>query len=186
MFTIKVDDEIELGLLEERHAPALFELTDRNREHLREWLPWVDGTTSLEDSRTFIRVSLETFSYNNGFPVGIWYQGYLAGCIAYHYFAWNTRRTEIGYWLGQEFSGKGIITRAARKLIEYGFGELGLNRIEIRCAPGNLKSRAIPERLGFTREGILRQVGIIHDGIVVDMVIYGLLVDEWAAKQVKP
>ena len=182
MFTIKVDDEIELGLFEERHAQALFELTDRNREHLREWLPWVDSTTSVEDSLSFIRVSLEAFSYNNGFPVGIWYKGQLAGCIGYHYFAWTTRRTEIGYWLGQEFSGKGIMTRATRKLIEYGFGELGLNRIEIRCAPGNLKSQAIPKRLGFTQEGILRQVGIIHDGIVVDMVIYGLLTHEWDVK----
>lgn len=182
MFTLRVDDEIELGLFEERHAQALFELTDRNREHLREWLPWVDNTRSVEDSKEFIRLSLDGFAGNSGFPVGIWYKGQLAGTIGYHFFAWATHRTEIGYWLGQEFSGKGIMMRATRKLIEYGFGELDLNRIEIRCAPGNLKSRAIPERLGFVQEGVLRQVSTIHDGIVVDMVIYGLLIKEWAKK----
>lgn len=180
MFTIRVDGEIDLGLLEERHAQALFDLTDRNREHLRIWLPWVDNTRSVEDSKEFIQLSLDGFAGNSGFPVGIWYKGQLAGCIAYHYFNWATLRTEIGYWLGQEFSGKGIVTRATRKLIEYAFDELGLNRVEIRCAPGNLKSRAIPEQLGFTQEGVLRQVSTIHDGIVVDMVIYGLLAKEWA------
>lgn len=119
------------------------------------------------------------FTGNTGFSLGIWYKGELAGSVGYHYFAWNTRRTEIGFWLGQDFGGKGIMTRSVRKLIEYGFNDLNLNRIEIRCAPGNSKSRRIPERLGFIKEGILRQVSTIHDGILVDMVVYGLLKDEW-------
>ncbi|MBN9387800.1 MAG: GNAT family N-acetyltransferase [Chloroflexi bacterium] len=181
MFSLRVDDEIELGLYEERHAQALFELTDRSREHIREWLPWVDGSTTVEASRNFIKISLKQYAENDGLAVGIWYKGELAGTASFHYFDWHTRRTEIGYWLGQEFTGKGLMTRAVRRLVEYGFDELNLNRIEIRCAPGNRKSRAIPERLGFTAEGTLRQVGFIHDNILVDMVVYGLLKDEWAA-----
>jgi ribosomal-protein-serine acetyltransferase len=182
VFSLYVDDEIELGLYEERHAQALFDLTDRSRAHIREWLPWVDGTTSVESSRNFIKISLKQYAESDGLTVGIWYRGELAGTAGFHYLDWPTRRTEIGYWLGQEFTGKGIMTRAVRKLVEYGFGELGLNRIEIRCAPGNLKSRAIPERLGFTEEGTLRQVGYIHDNILVDMVVYGMLASEWKNK----
>jgi ribosomal-protein-serine acetyltransferase len=179
MFSLRVDDEIELGLYEERHAPALFDLTDRSRAHIREWLPWVDGTTGVEASRNFIKISRKQYAENDGFAVGIWYKGELAGTASFHYFHWPTRRTEIGYWLGKEFTGKGIMTRAVKKLVEYGFAELGLNRIEIRCAPANHKSRAIPERLGFAEEGTLRQAGFIHDNILVDLVVYGLLKDEW-------
>lgn len=186
MFAIKVDNEIELGLLEERHAQALFDLTERNREHIGEWLPWVEDVKSAEDTRSFIKGALKQFSENDGFQAGIFYKGELAGCIGYHQFAWATRRTEIGYWLGQDFTGKGIMTRAVRRLVEYAFGELGLNRVEIRCAPGNLKSRAIPERLGFTQEGILRKVGLIHDRIIDDLVVYGLLADEWSKQNVQP
>lgn len=183
MLSLRVDDEIELGLLEEQHAQAVFELSDRNREHIREWLPWMDDTRSVEDTLAFIRRSLKQFSENNGFQVGIFYKGKLAGCLGYIYWDWATRRTEIGYWLGKEFTGKGLMIRSVRKLIEYAFGELGLNRVEIRANPNNLKSRAVAEKLGFTQEGILRKVGLIHDGVIDDLVVYGLLADEWAAKK---
>ncbi len=179
MFSLKVDDEIELGLFEERHAQTLFTLTDQNREYLREWLAWVDFTRSSEDSKGFIKITMKQVAENNGFQAGIWYKGELAGCIGYHYLEWSTRRTEIGYWLGQAYTGHGIMTRTARKLTEYAFGELGLNRVEIRCAPGNRKSRAIPERLGFTQEGTLRQVGLVHDRLLEDLVVYGMLAAEW-------
>lgn len=184
MFSLRVDDEISLGLLEERHAQALFDLTDRNRDFIRVWLPWVDFTKSPEDSKGFIKITRKQFADNDGFQTGIFYKGELAGMIGYHYFDWPTRRTEIGYWLGQEYNGHGIMTRATRKLSEYAFGELGLNRVEIRCASGNLKSRAIPERLGFTNEGTLRQVGFVQDNTLSDMVIYGMLAAEWKAKNV--
>ena len=186
MFTLQVDDEIDLGLLQERHAQMLFDLTDRNREHLRKWLIWVDSTKTAEDSKEYIKSTLQRLAENDGFQVGIFYKGELAGMIGYLYWNWTTRRTEIGYWLGRDFNGKGIMTRSVRKLTEYAFGELGLNRVEIRCAPGNLKSRAIPERLGFTQEGILRKVGLIQDQIIDDLVVYGLLADEWKAKNVQP
>lgn len=179
MFTLRVNDEIALGLLEERHAQALFELTDRNREFIREWLPWVDFTKSPEDSKDFIKRSLKQFSENDGFQAGIFYKGELAGCVGYHYFHWAARRTEIGYWLGQDFNGHGIMTRTVRLLTEYGFNVLDLNRVEIRCAPGNAKSRAIPERLGFTNEGTLRDVGFVLDNALSDMVIYRMLAREW-------
>jgi ribosomal-protein-serine acetyltransferase len=178
MFSLRVDAEIELVLREERHAQAIFDLTERNRAHLREWLPWLDATTTVEDTRNFIRGSLQQFAANNGFQAGILFKGELAGMIGYHFINWSSRRTEIGYWLAQAYEGKGIMTRAARKLTDYAFTDLGLNRVEIKCATGNLKSRAIPERLGFTEEGTLRQVAWHYDHFL-DLVVYSLLADEW-------
>lgn len=68
---------MELRLLEERHAEELFALTDRNRDHLREWLPWVDRTRTVEDRRNFARRSLKRFAEGDGFEAGIWHEGRL-------------------------------------------------------------------------------------------------------------
>ncbi|WP_343076315.1 GNAT family protein [Pullulanibacillus sp. KACC 23026] len=84
----------------------------------------------------------------------------------------------IGYWLGQGFQGKGIMTKALEAVIHYGFTELNLNRIEIQAAVGNKKSRALPESLGFKEEGRIRQAEWLYDHYV-DHVVYGLLVKDW-------
>ena len=183
MFSYKIDDETEIRLFAEQHADRLFALVDENRDYLREWLPWVDGTKTAEDTRNFIRISLEQFAANGGFAAGLWYRGELAGTIGFHKIDWPNQKAEIGYWISAGFQGKGIVTRAARALVDYTFNELGLNRMEIRCAEGNKKSRAIAERLGFHQEGTLRQSLLLNDHYV-DMVIYGMLKEEWGSRAV--
>ena len=178
MFRYQIDGEVELGLLEEQHAEALFALTDRNRAQLRAWLVWADKTNSPVDTTAFIRGALQQFAANNGFQAGIWVNGAVAGTIGLHYVDRINRKTEIGYWLGQEFQGKGIMTRACRALVAYAFDRLDLNRVEIRCARGNGKSRAIPERLGFTRDGALREAEWLQDHFD-DQMVYSLLASEW-------
>ncbi len=84
----------------------------------------------------------------------------------------------IGYWLGGEYEGKGIMTRACTALIDYGFGELGLNRIVIRASTENTRSQAVPLRLGFTREGVERQAEWLNDHFI-DMIVYSMLRSEW-------
>ncbi|WP_342770185.1 GNAT family protein [Oceanobacillus chungangensis] len=84
----------------------------------------------------------------------------------------------IGYWLAKDYQGKGIMSRVARALTEYAFHELDLNRVEIRAAYENLRSRAIPKRLGFVEEGKIRQAEWLYDHYV-DHVIYGMLASDW-------
>lgn len=174
----QIDEDTELYLLEEQHAEALFVLTDQNRQYLREWLPWLDNNMSLEDTEDFVRDSLEQFRNNNGFQMGLWYEGRLAGVIGYHRIDRANRATSIGYWLGASFQGKGLMTRACRALIDYAFNDLRLNRVEIRCAAKNAKSRAIPLRLGFKEEGVIRQSEWLYDHYV-DHVVYGMVKNEW-------
>src|SRR3712207_696566 len=163
MFRHELSENTELRLLEERHAEELTDLTDRNREHLRAWLPWVDATRTLEDRKNFIRGALEQFAHNKGFVAGIWYEGRLVGVIGYHALDWENRTVEVGYWLGEEHQGKGLVTAACRALVNHAFGELNLNRVVISCATENEKSCAIPERLGFRREGIERQAEWLYE-----------------------
>lgn len=168
----------ELRLLQESNAEELFSLVDRNRQFLREWLPWLDGNKMLADSQAFIHLSKEQHISNRGFQTGVWYKGKLAGIIGYHPIDWQNRIVMIGYWLGQEYQGKGIITAACRSLTSYAFDEYNLNRVEIKCATGNAKSCAIPERLGFTKEGIIREGEWRYDHFV-DLMLYSMLAHQW-------
>lgn len=182
MFSFPVNPEIRLTLLEHRHAQDLFELTHRNRSYLREWLPWVDATESPEDSKNFIDLSLNQHAKNRGFNCGIFYKNQFAGCIGFHSFDWQNKRTSLGYWLGEEFQGLGIMTNACRAMIAHAFTELGLNRIEIRAGVHNAKSRAIPEKLGFQQEGTIRQAEWLYDHFI-DHAVYGLLSSDWKTKK---
>ncbi|WP_068774293.1 GNAT family N-acetyltransferase [Paenibacillus sp. FJAT-26967] len=179
MFTNKINDHLELRLLEPRYAEELFRLIDHNRGYLKEWLPWVDGTMKVEDSQAFISASLQTFANNGAMQLGIFYQNKLAGCIGLHGIDRTNKSTSIGYWLGAEFQGHGIMTDSCRALVNFVFAEYGLNRIEIRASEFNAKSRAIPERLHFVQEGCVRQSEWLYDRYV-DHIIYGLLQEEWA------
>lgn len=181
MFLYRVDDEVELGLLEERHAEALFALVDANRAYLREWLPWLDYNKTVEDSRTFRRTCLQQFADNNGYQAGVWVQGELAGMLGHHGIDWANRTTSIGYWLAENFQGRGIMTRACRALVDQAFDEYGLNRVVIRCATGNAGSCAIPRRLGFTHEGVIRQAEWLYDHFV-DHNVYALLAEDWGRR----
>jgi ribosomal-protein-serine acetyltransferase len=178
VFSHKLTEDTQLRLLEERHAQELTALTDQNREHLRAWLPWVDANRTLEDRKNFIRSALKQFAQNKGLVAGIWYEGRLAGVIGYNALDWENRTVEVGYWLGEEHQGKGLVSAACRALVDHAFGELGLNRVVISCATENKKSCAIPERLGFRREGVQRQAEWLYDHFV-DHVVYAIVASEW-------
>jgi ribosomal-protein-serine acetyltransferase len=179
MFSYKIDDDAELRLIELRHAEELNALVTDNFEHIKEWSAWLtDQERPIERTREWVGQNLIRFAGNEGFTIGIWHEGALAGQIDYANLDWRNRQAEIGYWLGAAFQGKGLVTRACRVLINHAFHELKLNRLYMRCAVENRKSRKIPEKLGFRQEGILRRSNWLHDHFVDD-VIYALLADEW-------
>jgi len=181
MFTYKIDDDTDLVLIQPQHAEDLYALIEQNQNHIKEWSAWLKDDHTIEDTHIFIKRNLKQFAENEGFTIAIRYKGEMAGQIDYHYFDWANRKTEIGYWLGESFQGKGLVTKTCRVLIDYAFNELNLNRVEMRCGVENKKSRKIPEKLGFREEGVARQSGWLHDHFV-DYVIYGMLANEWQEK----
>ena len=90
-------------------------------------------------------------------------------------------RGSIGYLIAAEFEGRGLVTLAVPALLDVGFREIGLHRIEIKAGTENRRSRAIPERLGFVREGVERGSGKGASGYH-DLVVYSILEDEWPPK----
>ncbi len=171
-------DELVLRLLDEDDAAPLYALIDANRAHLRQWLPWVDNEQSVETARAFLRSAQRQYADNRGGQYGIWEREQLAGVVGQHPIDWGNRAGSLGYWLGAAFQGRGLMTRACRVLVTHMFRDLGLHRVEIRAAPGNRRSRAIPERLGFRQEGLLRDAEWLY-AHYVDLVVYGMLAHEW-------
>lgn len=174
MFLFKVDEDILLKVLEKSDATAFYAVVDRNRNYLREWLPWVDGMNCPEDYEPVISMWRKQLSDEDGFQAGIFYKGEVVGMIGLHGIDRGNRKTSIGYWLDSDYQGKGIMTRSCQAVIDYVFHTLNLNRVEIRCGTGNSKSRAIPERLGFTHEGTIRAGEFLYDHYI-NSEVYGLL-----------
>jgi ribosomal-protein-serine acetyltransferase len=178
MFTLKVDHEIDLRLLQIHDSSQLFQLVDKNRKHLRQWLPWVDSITSSVQYHSIIFAWLSQYSDNNGFQAGIHYHNKLVGVIGLHSIDWYNKQTSIGYYLAEGYEGKGIMTRTVTALLHYIFTQLHLHRVEIRCGKQNKKSCAVPERLGFKKEGFIRDGEFLYDHYH-DLVVYGMLSHEW-------
>lgn len=174
----KLGDDADLVLLEERHTADLYAVTSANREYLRRWLPWLDSTVTPWDTRAFIQRGLRLLSENEGFNCGVWQNSRLVGVVGLHSLSVSNRHASVGYWLAEQSQGKGLMTAACRVMVNHAFKALALNRVEIRCAVGNLPSCAIPVRLGFVHEGIIRQAEWLYDHFV-DHNVYGMLASEW-------
>jgi ribosomal-protein-serine acetyltransferase len=174
----RLSDHLSLELLTPGHADDLFRLTDENRDYLRQWLPWVDKVQTVDDTRAFILVAQAQFERHDGFQMVIHCQGNLVGTIGYHRIDWENRSTSLGYWLASAYQGQGIMTQACRVMVDHALRTLNLNRIEIRAATGNHRSQAVPKRLGFQPEGIIREGEWLYDHFV-DLMIFGLLQRDW-------
>ena len=178
MFRCEITPDAYLALLEPHHAEALYEVIDSCRPYLRQWLPWVDGSDNPEVTRSFIRSTLEGFAKLNHVACGIWWRDRIVGVISLFGISPAHRSAEIGYWLGEAYQGKGLITQACRAMCDYGFNERRLNRIVIRTATGNAKSSAVPQRLGFRLEGTLLEVVWLYDHFE-DLHVFAMLTRDW-------
>ena len=178
MFEHVIDNDLKLRMLREEDAQELFRVVDANRQHLREWLPWLDANTEVENTRQFIQSILQQHARDEGFTCAILHRGRIIGVVGYHPIRRGNRSVEIGYWLSREATSKGIMTKCCHVLVEHAFAHLGLNRVAIPVAVGNSRSRAIPERLGFKQEGVIRDAEWLYDHYV-DHVLYAMLKREW-------
>jgi ribosomal-protein-serine acetyltransferase len=111
-------------------------------------------------------------------PYGYFDGEKMTGSIGIYKIDFLNRIARIGYWIDEDYEGQGLVTGGARLLVGHALHDLRLNRIEIRCAPENLASRAVPLRLGFTEEGLHRQVLAIHGGFQ-DLIMYAMLAKDW-------
>ena len=177
--TLKVNDKFTLELIDYHHAEQLYQLVKVNRQHLREWLPWVDHMRTVEDFKRYIGNSKQRYAGQVEIGYVIMAGPQMVGRIGLYNIDLPNRHASIGYWIATEFMGQGIITGACKAVIDYSFNRLGLNRVEIRAGTENYKSQAIPQRLGFKKEGTIRQGEFVNNRFI-DLFVFSMLKEEWA------
>ena len=178
MLICKVEAQTELRLIGPSNREELFQLLEANRGHIRAWHSWIDILRSVTDVERAITVWQQQLAMNRGFYAGIWFKGRFCGIINHFNVDWSNRWTAFSYWLDAAHQGQGIMTACCRAMLSHSFNTWKLNRVTIECATHNTRSRAIPERLGFRFEGVIREVEWLHDRYV-DHAVYGMLSSDY-------
>lgn len=177
MFQCQIDHHISLQLPAQEDAPKLFTLITRSKSYLRPWLTWVDMTQNLQHTESYIEYLRNQFTAKRVCKVGIWYDQEIIGEVGFNFINGKDRSGSLTVWLAEERLRQGIATKSAKAMIQYGFEQLGLHRVEMAVASDNARALAFVESLGFVKEGILRHAECRYDEFV-DVVMYSKLSDE--------
>ena len=180
MFKHDLGDGAELRMLEFRHAQTFLEFIDTNRAHLGVYLGWGESINTLEDAERFIKRGIARYAEDALPWVGIWLEGKMVGGVLFFPLDRMVNSTEIGYWLGANVTGRGLMSKALNAMLEFVFEELKINRLVLHTDVCNQASRAVAERLGFKLEGIERQSWVVN-GEYTNNALYAMLAEEWRA-----
>ncbi len=177
--SVEVSDKIHLEEIRLSHSSDIFRTIDGQREYLGKWLPFVETTRALKDTQAFIKSVIETPAEKRELVFAIFYEGEFAGIIGTRFSDKVNRKTEVGYWLSETMQGKGIITLAVKSLVNILFNRKNINRIQIKCATGNLPSQNVAKRAGFIFEGVERDGELLSGEEFTDLKIYSKLKKEY-------
>ena len=145
----KVEGGIVLRSFNINEASKVFKTVKANTERLLKYMHWMTLDYSLKMAEEFVERSRANARKGESLSLGIFQEERLIGVIGFVGFDTIVRKTEIGYWIDGDWEGKGIISNGVRLLIDFAFNELSMNRIEIRCSATNVRSAAVPKRMGF-------------------------------------
>jgi ribosomal-protein-serine acetyltransferase len=181
MFSFPLSDDAVLILRTASIADSYNELVAANQERLAQWEPWALKPPVLAETRSFLEASARGWIEGSELPVAIAVredgQWHLAGAASLRINGY-ARSGEIGYWIGRDHEGRGLITKTVAALLDEAFGPLGIDRVTLHTDPANERSRAVARRLGFVEEATLRQATAFPDERR-DEVVYGLMAREW-------
>jgi len=178
--TLSTSPTAELRPLEPWMAEEFLAHIDRARATVDPWIPWASFSTDLDSARGTLQRYADKQAADGGRIHGIWLEGTLVGGVMFPRFDARTGNCEIGVWTEPAGEGHGLITTAARLLVEYAFVERGMQRIEWVTSTRNVRSSAVARRLGMTLDGVLRKE-FLHNGERLDSEVWSLLADEWSA-----
>jgi RimJ/RimL family protein N-acetyltransferase len=177
-----VGERVVLRRWRDADAQPIYETVMASQEHLAPWMPWAKQYQSVDDAYQFIRGQSGHWSFQKRIGTGIWRRedGALLGGLGVTVRHWGLPAFEIGYWIGQMYEGRGYMSESVRVMTTYLFEVLQAQRVAIRCDARNLRSKAVPERLGYTFEGSMRHYDLGTDGTIRDMLIYAMIPDDYA------
>ena len=153
-------------LVNEAFTKRYVELTEQSNEYLSKWLAWPKICKTQDDFKVFVNASLHKYADGKCMTCAIEYRGEIVGNSGFNTIDHDLKMVEIGYWIGEQYQGAGIITRVCRFFIDYAFTKLDMEKVQIAVAVGNLPSRAVCERLGMQLEGIITNQEKVGDKIL--------------------
>jgi ribosomal-protein-serine acetyltransferase len=161
----------------ESDAQALFEAMNESRDHLRPWMPFADAHQTIDESRNWIIHQMALWLLRDDLVLSIWEQstGRYLGGTGLHPHDWGIGYFEIGYWVRASAEGYGYVTEAIRLLTDYALDTLKAKRLEIRCDELNVRSAAVPKRLGYVLEGRLRNDVLTTNGRLRTTLVFSLI-----------
>ncbi|MEE1752037.1 GNAT family N-acetyltransferase [Streptomyces sp. SP18CS02] len=181
MYAISLgEDGAETSPLEPWQAEEFLAHIDRGREFIGQHNGLPDVVKDLESSRAFLRTYAERAAADTGRIQGIRRDGTLVGAVVLRRFDVGQGVAEVGCWLEPAAVGKGLVTRAARALIDWAVEERGIHRVEWWVSPENGPSIAVARRLGMSKDGVLRE-SHLYRGERHDEEIWSVLAPRWRA-----
>ena len=176
-------ERVTLRPLVPADGPAMIEAIDESRVELDAWMDWPPAMRTDDDGVDYCIRMAAAWLRRDSLNVGIFdtATGRYLGNTGFHTVKWRLRAMEIGYWLRSSAVGKGYMTEAVALLLPLAFDHLTARRVTILCDATNHRSRAIPERLGFTLEGIHRKDSVTPSGDVRDTMVWAMTDDDWHA-----
>jgi ribosomal-protein-serine acetyltransferase len=182
VFVTPLGEDAELRPLQPWQADEFLAHIERARPNVDPWIPWASQSTDSESARAVLRRYADKQAQDSGCIYGIWLAGTLVGGVMFVSFDVASGVCEIGCWLEAAGEGRGLVTRAARRLIEWAFAARGMSRIEWHNSSANTRSGAVARRLGMTLDGVLRQ-SWPYQGVRHDTEIWSILAEEWRASE---
>ncbi|HEY0453686.1 GNAT family protein [Actinophytocola sp.] len=181
MFSISLgDDGAELRPLEPWRAEEFLAHMDRGRQFVGQYIGLADAVTDLASSRAFLRAYAEKAAADTARIYGVWVDGKLVGGVLFRTMDIEHGTAEAGCWLEPAAVGRGLVTRAARVIIDWAVEERGIHRVEWLVSAENQASVAVARRLGMTKDGVLR-ASYPHRGARHDVEVWSVLAPEWRA-----
>ncbi|CAM5726583.1 GNAT family N-acetyltransferase [Streptomyces fumanus] len=185
MYAISLgDDGAELRPLEPWHAEEFLAHMDRGREFITRHIPFGSTVTDTGSARDLLTSYAQKRAADSGSMHGLWLDGKLVGGLLFRVFDAATGVCEIGCWLEPAGTGKGLVTRGARVLIDWAFEERGMHRVEWYASSANTPSVNAARRLGMTREGVLRE-SYPYRGVRQNREVWAVLAPEWRAARTR-
>jgi ribosomal-protein-serine acetyltransferase len=162
---------------------VVWQAVEESRAHLRPWLPWARQHQTPEETEAFLRRAHARWLTRESFDLSVWSRdGHFLGGLGLHPRDWDVPSFEIGYWIRTSAEGKGFVTEAVWLACRLAFERLGANRVHIQCDPRNVRSAAVPRRVGFLEEARLRNHARTPEGALRDTLIFAMTPPEFSAE----
>ncbi len=159
-------------------AEPLLDCIRENTEHLQTWIPWINPQSHLVQVQDFIHQQLQALEHQEGLMLGLYQDDVLIGMAGLQDWNHQLGMAELGFWISKRYLNKGIMRKAVKRLLQFGFRDMQLQRITATFPISNSRAHKLLENTGFKVEGVLRN-HMLHHGLKSHMVVMGYLTEEW-------